>query len=214
MALPAETRSRNAIRTPDVVKGQGIHYTPPQLAAFLARRMVAQLDMSQPELTVLDPACGEGELLSAIARFAAPRVKTLTLVGVDRDDLAVARARATLGALGVRVELMVGDFLDLVQAEQLVLPHEAQPVDLYPARTFDAIVSNPPYVRTQVLGADTARALAARFQLSGRVDLYQVFVRAMTPSLRLGGIMGLLCSNRFLTVEAGAALRELLSREF
>src|SRR5207248_10250338 len=60
----------------------------------------------------------------------------------------------------------------------------------------------------------TARALAERFQLSGRVDLYQVFVRAMTPSLRLGGVLGLLCSNRFLTVQAGAALRDLLDREF
>jgi SAM-dependent methyltransferase len=195
------------------VKGHGIHYTPPELADFLAQRVVAQLDLTKPQLAILDPACGEGELLAAIARVVAERVEQLTLVGVDRDAFAIARARATLAGLGVEPQLIVGDFLDLAPDDQLLLPEPDRP--LRPLqRAYDAIVSNPPYVRTQVLGAARARKLAERFQLSGRVDLYQVFVRAMTPTVRRGGILGLLCSNRFLTIQAGSALRDLLAREF
>jgi hypothetical protein len=76
------------------------------------------------------------------------------------------------------------------------------------------VIANPPYVRTQVLGAARAQELAGRFGLTGRVDLYQAFARAMANVLRPGGVLGLLVSNRFLTVKSGAALRRLLRTEF
>ena len=40
------------------VKGHGIHYTPRELADFLARRLVAQLELTTPQIAVLDPASG------------------------------------------------------------------------------------------------------------------------------------------------------------
>ncbi|MXX41341.1 MAG: N-6 DNA methylase, partial [Gemmatimonadetes bacterium] len=49
-------------------KATGSHYTPPELAHFLAKRLVSEADFRQlPELRVLDPACGDGELLVALA---------------------------------------------------------------------------------------------------------------------------------------------------
>ena len=72
-----------------------------------------------------------------------------------------------------------------------------------PPAGFDAVIANPPYVRTQVLGAHRAGLLAAQFGLTGRVDLYQAFARAMAGVLKPGGVLGLLTSNRFLTVKSG-----------
>ncbi len=83
-----------------------------------------------------------------------------------------------------------------------------------PLRQFDAVIANPPYVRTQVLGAATSQTLARRFGLTGRVDLYHAFTKAMANVLKPGGILGLLTSNRFLTVKSGASLRRLLRIEF
>ena len=74
----------------------------------------------------------------------------------------------------------------------------------------DLIIANPPYVRTQVLGARKASSLARDFQLRGRVDLYQAFSIAMGASLKSNGVLGLLTSNRFMTVQSGAAMREYL----
>lgn len=182
------------------VKEHGIHYTPPELAEFLARRMLAHLEPGE-QVTVLDPAAGEGELLSAVVGVAGGEAARVTLVGVEQDELTAGRAARRLAALGVRTATVIaGDFLGASEA-----------ID---ARKFDAIISNPPYVRTQVLGATAAQELAQRFELTGRVDLYQAFVRAMTDRLRPGGILALLCSNRFLTIQAGTALRELLSTEY
>ncbi len=69
-------------------------------------------------------------------------------------------------------------------------------------------------MRTQVLGAARAQALGRRFGLSGRVDLYHAFVAAMTERLGEGGVLGLLCSNRFTSTRGGLSLRSLLTRNY
>jgi adenine-specific DNA-methyltransferase len=192
--------ARSPRRDSDLVKEHGVHYTPPELANFLARRLLAHLKAGVA-LSVLDPAAGEGELLAAVAATTRPATKRLSLIGVDRDERAVARAHQRLVEMGSEDgQILVGDFL--------------QGVDALDGRVFDAVISNPPYVRTQVLGAAAAQELAERFELTGRVDLYQAFVHAMTERLRPGGVLALLCSNRFLSIQAGAALRELLSRKY
>ena len=48
----------------------------------------------------------------------------------------------------------------------------------------------------------------------GRVDLYHAFVKAMTLALREDGILGLLTSNRFLTVQSGSSMRDWLLKNF
>jgi len=80
--------------------------------------------------------------------------------------------------------------------------------------TFDLVIANPPYVRTQVLGAEKSKRLAQDFQLTGRVDLYHAFAVAMTTTLRPGGVLALLCSNRFLTTKTGLDLRKMLADNY
>src|SRR5690606_27522696 len=80
-------------------------------------------------------------------------------------------------------------------------------------RRFDAIITNPPYVRVQQLGADTARLLSRQFGLRGRIDLTHPFVALAPRLLRSGGVLGLLCANRFLTTRAGANIRAVLLRD-
>src|SRR5262249_37500821 len=47
-----------------------------------------------------------------------------------------------------------------------------------------------------------------------RVDLYHAFAIAITSVLKPGGVVGLLTSNRFLTIRSGASLREMFSSQF
>lgn len=171
-------------------KRLGAHYTPEALAGFVVRRALGAARAGP--LRVLDPACGDGELLAAVAR-ARPGAE---LVGFDLDQAAVEAARLRLPSAVVER----GDFTELGAA--------------LAAGSFDLVVTNPPYVRTQVLGGAASGRLAQRFGLRGRIDLTHPFV-AMTPRLlREGGVLGLLCSNRFLSTRAGGNVRELLSRDF
>ncbi len=181
-----------------VRKRHGRHYTPERLARFLAER-VAEHVAPRGEVRVLDPACGDGELLLAVGRVLAERFPgiPLRLTGFDLDAEAVRVAR-TRGE-GLEIDWHAGDFLTAAE-------------DLAPAG-FDVVITNPPYVRTQQLGSAAAQLLARRYGLTGRIDLTHPFVASVPRLLRPGGVLGLLCANRFLTTKAGTNLRALLRSE-
>jgi len=53
---------------PDRIKANGIHYTPPALADFLAAVTSDVVGDFPGTLAVLDPACGDGALLCAFVK--------------------------------------------------------------------------------------------------------------------------------------------------
>lgn len=200
------------------IKTNGIHYTPTELAMFLAQVTVEEMAGSTGWIDILDPACGDGVLLRALASVVPDDVRCrLRLFGYERDEQAIERAVDDLRSVGVaEVVLKAQDFLavegtDASTNGQLGL-FDRDEVSSRPL--FDIVIANPPYVRTQVLGASKAQDLARRFELSGRVDLYQAFVKGMANVLKPGGLLGLLTSNRFLTIRSGASLRKLLQTHF
>lgn len=159
--------------------------------------MAARIDSAGP-VRVLDPACGSGELLFAIRDALAGLLPgtPVELVGYDLDPAGLALARRRAAATGVVAQWRQRDFL----ADCARLP----------AASFDAVIANPPYVRTQQLGGEAAQALRGQFGLRGRIDLTHPFVAALPRLMAPGAVLGLLCANRFLTTKAGANLRGLL----
>lgn len=203
----------------DEVKANGVHYTPPELAEFLAEAVAERLSVARDELKILDPACGAGSLLFALYQaLPFPLRKRVVLCGYETDGEALRQAEKLLSE-GTTAEVILEqrDFLEIrgidvdsCGGQRSLFDH----VDPAVLRQFDAVIANPPYVRTQVLGSAAAQELARRFGLTGRVDLYHAFTKAMANVLKSGGVLGLLTSNRFLTVKSGASLRHLLRTEF
>ena len=207
--------SRTERHRADPVKSKGVHYTPPPLAAFVAEQAVSALAPA-PTVRVLDPACGDGALLAAVAH-ALDRMARVELCGFDLDPRALHDARVRLGSLSPTRSVLLDevDFIEMMLGENRSAAPGCRSSDAMPLRNaFDLVIANPPYVRTQVLGADASRRLASAFGLTGRVDLYHAFAVAMAAALRSDGVLALLCSNRFLTTRAGHALRDRLSRTF
>lgn len=193
-------------------KGGGVTYTPTLLAAFVARqivRMVRQLPADR-SLRLLDPAVGHGELLVALLRELQGQSGLRVEVEgfeVDQEALSVAGERLRTEFPDVPLRLKGASFLD-----RLIESGSGQ-MDLLSAdsvQPYDLIIANPPYVRTQVMGSKKSKAIARKFDLSGRVDLYYAFVLGIAEVLAPGGVAGIIVSNRFMTTRSGAPVRRRL----
>src|ERR1035437_755333 len=75
-------------------KAKGAHYTPDELAAFVADQISANLSSDFQKLRILDPACGDGILIHAISSKLG---KGHQYEGYDIDEPALHQARKLLG---------------------------------------------------------------------------------------------------------------------
>lgn len=196
------------------IKSTGATFTPKPLASYLANLILKYATIHHK--SILDPACGHGELLLAIGDKLSDKKSEFKLTGYDSDDSYLNFAKKRLQKFDIsNFELFHGDFLNAIDVtnKQTVLNF----INTEKSRLnglFDIVIANPPYVRTQILGTEKAQALANKFNLKGRVDLYHPFLIAMTESLKVGGLLGVITSNRYLSTKSGEAIRKYLSENF
>ena len=198
------------IATTQQIKETGATFTPILLANYLSKKLLIYLKSNVQSINVLDPACGEGALLSAISKQLVAKKIDHNLIGYDSNSNYLDIAAKTLNSKP-NISLNKADFLETIQiqSQQTSLfdqPSSTQTIN----NTIDLIIANPPYVRTQILGAEKAQALAKKFNLKGRVDLYYPFLIAMTHALKEGGLLGVITSNRYLFTKSGNSVRNFL----
>lgn len=213
MTVLTRPQARGRYQDVDAVKSSGSTYTPKILADFVAARVLEVLDLSQSsseELRILDPAIGDGELvLSVLAQLAPKTNQPLHVVAFDtnRGALSSAHHRVSTAYPDVRLTFLELDFVEWALTQSVGADLFTETAE---SRAFDLIIANPPYVRTQVMGAATAQALAKSFGLQGRVDLYQAFLIAMASVLAPTGAAGVIVSNRLMTTKGAGALRSMM----
>ncbi len=185
--------------SPTARKARGAFFTPPELCDYIAQWAIRSgLDR------VLEPSCGEAAFLIAAAhRLDAMRApKGGQLVGAELHDESAAQARTLVDATGRSAEIRVGDFFDVPSA-----------------RTFDAVIGNPPYVRYQDFSGDSrlrarAAALAAGVSLTGLASSWAAFTVHAAQFLKPGGRLGLVLPAELLTVNYAADVRRYLMASF
>jgi len=179
-------------------KAHGATYTPALLGDFVAKQLAAAVIAQRDAvLQILDPAVGDGVLLASLVHALRVRgFRRICVHGFDTNPVALAEAAKRLAQEfpDLTPTLEQRDFLD----------------DQPNAQRFDAVIANPPYVRTQVLGAQRAQQLARRYGLTGRVDLYYAFLLAISRVLAPDGTLGIIVSNRFMTTRSGQSVRKAL----
>lgn len=195
-------------------KEGGATYTPEGLAGFVAGKIVeAFAAPSDDVVRILDPACGDGALIDALlGNFSIEDRGRLEVVGFDTDGDALAMAKDNILSKypGLSLRLEQQDFTDFIlgayRSDDLFSPAGS-------AEKFDLVIANPPYVRTQIIGAKKAQEMAERFGLSGRVDLYYPFILGISSVIKENGVAGVITSNRFMSTKSGKDVRrEMLAR--
>lgn len=140
-------------------------------------------------------------MLALIHALHQKGMHNIEVYGFDTDPVALERAYQRIKAATTGPVMMKSQsFLDYVLSQ-------GQDNSGVNNAVFDIAIANPPYVRTQLLGAETSAQLVRQFGLSGRVDLYHAFVLAIGQVLDQGAVLGIIIPNRFMTIKSGEATR-------
>ncbi len=218
MSEARQLRSAERYQITTEEKAAGATYTPKILADFVADKIVkiaAELPTHR-RVRILDPAIGHGELLLSLLECLIDQSNLAIEVHgfeTNHEALTTATARIERQFPNVSLHFRPDNFLGFVlkhcgYGSQSTLFNAVAP------ETYDLIIANPPYVRTQIMGASQAQLLARQFGLSGRVDMYYAFMLGISQVLGPKGIAGIIVSNRFMTTKSGAAVRQALLERF
>ena len=189
-------------------KAGGATYTPKLLADFVAEEIVkaAGSFSKNQKIRILDPAVGQGELIiSLINKLPKEHRKKIEINGFETDPYAIKIATERI------IKKFPNSTVCFEHRSFLEFVLERYNRDLLSCldipEAYDLIIANPPYVRTQIIGAAQASILSKQFGLSGRVDLYHAFILAISMVLKSKGVAGIITSNRFMTTKSGASVR-------
>ncbi|XJS11211.1 Eco57I restriction-modification methylase domain-containing protein [Aerococcaceae bacterium WGS1372] len=182
-------------------KKHGVVYTPQGMADYLTKLMLSQVNFSDfdEKIFILEPALGEGILLDTLLT-QIPKNKEIIVYAFETDQeiCEVANEYFMKKYPKIQFNIYSDNFVDYFSFNG------------FDQTRFDFIIANPPYVRTQVLGAEESQRLQKMFSLSGRVDLYYVFLIIANFLLSNNGVSGFITSNKFMSIKAGADLRKQL----
>lgn len=73
-----------SMTTKEQIKNTGATFTPQGLSVFLAKRIASYIKSTSQK--VLDPACGEGELLIAMGDILVDSAIDFSLTGYDANE--------------------------------------------------------------------------------------------------------------------------------
>jgi len=192
----------------------GAYYTPPALCERLLA-LAAEEGIDWRSARVLDPACGGGAFLTAVARRMAQSLKGSNpafvvknilrrLRGFELDPFAAWLSRIFLAAeLNEICPTARIGAADIVQnCDSLAREPDG--------KGFDLVIGNPPYGRVTL-----APQLRQKYQRSlyGHANLYGVFTDLALRFCSPAGVIAYVTPTSFLAGEYFKALRGLLGRE-
>ena len=187
----------------DNQKSNGVVYTPKSLADFVAKKIINYFNSFNSvtkNLRILDPSVGDGVLiLSVLENLNLESFESIEVFAFDIDDSNFLDLKRLISDryCNVDITLRNQDFLEYYVARD-------------ENEDFDLIIANPPYVRNQVLGSDKSKKLSKIFDTKGKVDIYYIFMLALSNLLSEFGFMATITSNRFLSIKSGKVIRDHL----
>lgn len=191
----------NFIENESAQKLRGGYYTPPDLAAFLAR-WVKEISPK----AILEPSCGDGVFFDALATVKGFQKAKVT--GFELDPAEAKKAHSRANQLGLKnVNIRADDFL------QWAIDH----LDDNGTR-FDAVVGNPPFVRYQYLPEPfqhRAEQIFSELKLpfTKHTNAWVPFILASMALLRAGGRLAMVVPAEIIHVTHAQSLRSYLGRE-
>jgi len=189
----------NFIANETAQKLRGGFYTDPDIATFLVKWVLERKPKS-----VLEPSCGDGAFLEAIAGEKCSSLRRMFACELDSEESAKARERVS-STNKLSVEINDGDFLKwfLFYSQEV--------------GQFDGVVGNPPFIRYQYLAKEQqflAEKIFTRFGLpfTKHTNAWVTFVIASLSLLSPGGRLAMVIPSEIFHIPHAQSLRRFLAQ--
>lgn len=204
-------------------KAMGAIYTPEYVARFFSRYLQHNLTPRDfVNLRVAEPAIGSGIFLRTLLELKCEILRSSQsldqikstfkgILGIDVDGNACQAARLSLALLQLVLTDEFPDSLNIFQFETIEYVNNHPEI----VGTFDAVLSNPPFIATEMLSKELKDRIVAYLgdDSSGRPDSYLAFLKAGIELLKPGGFGLYVLPHSFLISKNGSQLRKLIHQE-
>jgi len=186
------------------IKKNGIVFTPTNLANFMSSKIFENITIPKTEeLTIIEPAAGNGSLIESVLKKAIENgYKKIKVYAFDIDI-------SLLNNLKTRINHLYSD-VNIICTCQNFIDFASKNNTIY----ADIIISNPPYVRTQHIDKRYLDFAKDNIRLSGKIDLYQIFICMLKKVLKPNGLISIVISNKFIINKTGQSLRNYLYNSY
>lgn len=205
------------IPSKDIVVNGAI-YTPNYIREYINSSSVANLNITH-KTKIADIACGSGAFLYTVSKFIKDTttyslfdIYKNNIFGLDIAKYAIERTKILLTLFAITVGEDKEEFeFNLYNGN--TLNFDWHKIDKT-FKDFDAIVGNPPYVRTKNLDANN-KELLTRWSVtaSGNTDLYIPFFEIGIKYLKEDGYLGYITINTFKRSVNARELRKFFASE-
>ncbi|MFJ2626938.1 Eco57I restriction-modification methylase domain-containing protein [Streptomyces sp. NPDC087532] len=173
------------------------------------------------DLKLVEPACGTGAFLTAVAsrisascrRHNRPVTDALTAVrALDLLERNVEQSRSVVASQLLQEGWPTEDAQHVASAWVTQGDYLLQPDADHRA---DVVVGNPPYIRLEDVPDDRMAAYRrACTTMGGRADIYIGFYEVALRSLTPEGQLGFICADRWMRNQYGRRLRQLVTSRY
>lgn len=185
-------------------KLRGGYYTPELIATFLA-----EWSITKSTGTVLEPSCGDGNILCAVAERLKKSNSAAKVIGIELTEREAQKAKERLKNAGATnsFSVLTGDFFD--HAARL-LEQESE---------FDVVIGNPPFVRYQDFPEDQRQKAFGIMRSMGLnpsrlTNLWMPFLAISAKLLSARGKLAMVIPAELFQVGYASELRQFLATHF
>jgi hypothetical protein len=218
---PSVLDAVEVLATTGGIEARGAIFTRPEVVGFILDLMGFKVERPLHKFRILEPSFGEGDFLIPILDRLLDSIKRQGIEPTFANLCGCVRAvelhrptyLATRRKIFERLRSRVSESI----AEQLVDAWLVQGDFLLEAfgMDFDFVAGNPPYVRQELIPAPLLAEYKARYAtLYDRADLYIPFIERSLSLLNASGILGFICSDRWMKNRYGEPLRSFVSAHY
>lgn len=199
---------------------KGEVFTNPNIVNFMLKTSGIERDILQPETRILEPSCGQGEFVLAIAKELCKKAKLNGIVNSNVFNSLVTAyeisSESIANAKNKTLQILSSTF-SFEESKTLVESWYKNTDFLIDTdqSLFTHIIGNPPYVRIENIPLELLKMYREKFStMKERADLYIPFFEKSLSLLKDDGVLSFICTDRWTKNRYGSSLRKLISSSY